>query len=159
MKPALRSQTNQDRPLRSRVAMLLGATDEGGCSLVLSLARLGADIVLVYHRRHGPEAGAIRQRVQALGRRCLLIPAGGDGVAIARWATRQTVRALGQLDIFIDYGPVFSDKAAPVSNRVPNRGANWPRADAPLNLVFLAPALNAMVVPGPSGDAVPASDW
>jgi 3-oxoacyl-[acyl-carrier protein] reductase len=93
--------------LEHQVGLVTGGTRGIGAATALALAEEGADVAIV-GRRLDAEAKEIQRRVEALGRRCLLI--GGD-VGIAGEAARcveQTIRELGAVDVLVHAagGPV-----------------------------------------------------
>jgi NAD(P)-dependent dehydrogenase (short-subunit alcohol dehydrogenase family) len=86
--------------LRAQVALVTGGTKGIGAATAIALAGEGADVAIV-GRRLDAEANETKQRVEALGRRCLAIVA---DVAVAGEATRcveQTARDLGSVDVLV----------------------------------------------------------
>src|SRR5271166_4570332 len=84
----------ENRPLASSVGLVTGGTKGIGAATAIALAGEGADIEIVA-RRLDVEAKETRRRIEALGRRCLLILA---DIALSREATRcveETARELG----------------------------------------------------------------
>jgi 3-oxoacyl-[acyl-carrier protein] reductase len=84
-----------------------GGTKGIGAATAIALAREGADVAIV-GRRLDAEANETRRRIEALGRRCLLILA---DVGVAREATRcveETASELGPVHVLVHAagGPV-----------------------------------------------------
>lgn len=87
--------------LANKVAMLFNGSNEDGRSLAVSLASHGADIAIVYPEDHVKHARETKRLVEAIGRRCLIVPL-REGKSLSRELIRQTTSTLGRLDIFID---------------------------------------------------------
>ena len=88
--------------LRQQIGLVTGGTKGIGAATAISLATEGADIAIV-GRRLDAEAEETRRRIEALGRRCLLIRA---DVAVSGEATRcveETIRGLGSVDVPVSY--------------------------------------------------------
>jgi NAD(P)-dependent dehydrogenase (short-subunit alcohol dehydrogenase family) len=93
--------------LEHRIGLVTGGTKGIGGATAIALAEQGADLAIV-GRHADAEAEETRRRIEALGRRCLLILA---DVAVAREATRcveETARELGPVDVLVHAagGPV-----------------------------------------------------
>lgn len=93
--------------LQQQVGLVTGGTKGIGAATAIALAAEGADIAIV-GRRPDVEAKETQRRVEALGRRCLLIPA---DMAVAGEATRcveETAGKLGPVDVLVHAagGPV-----------------------------------------------------
>src|SRR5690242_2288768 len=86
--------------LREQVGLVTGGTKGIGAATAIALAAEGADVAIV-GRRLDAEANETKQRVEALGRRCLAIAA---DVAVAGEAARcveQTAKELGSVDVLV----------------------------------------------------------
>jgi NAD(P)-dependent dehydrogenase (short-subunit alcohol dehydrogenase family) len=95
------------RILPASVALVTGGTKGIGAATAITLASNGADVAIV-GRRQDAEAKETRRRIEALGRRCLLILA---DVAVGREARRcveETTKELGSIDVLVHSagGPV-----------------------------------------------------
>jgi NAD(P)-dependent dehydrogenase (short-subunit alcohol dehydrogenase family) len=100
--------------LTGRVALITGSTGRGiGRSIALTLASLGADIALNYESRPA-RAYAVRDAIQAMGRRVVLTQADVSIEAGARSLYEAAADALGKVDIL-----------------VVNAGGPWQPADTP----------------------------
>lgn len=93
--------------LHGQIALITGGTKGIGAATAIALAAQGANIAIV-GRRLDDEAKATRGRVEALGRRCLIISA---DVSIASEAVRcveEAARELGPLAVLVHAagGPV-----------------------------------------------------
>lgn len=110
-KANLQSQTQiaSEGSLKGKVALLFDGTHAGGRSLALSLAKQGVDIALVFRQAHVSHAQEIKRLVEAKGQRCLIIPAQTDKEIFSQEKVQQTLKALGRLDIFIDYSSPLED--------------------------------------------------
>ncbi|MCO1655518.1 SDR family oxidoreductase [Pseudonocardia humida] len=86
--------------VRDRVAIVTGAGRGIGAATALALAEAGADVVL--SARTASELAQVAARVEALGRRAVVVPADlRDLDAVAALATTATTR-LGRLDIVVN---------------------------------------------------------
>ncbi len=93
--------------LRGQIGLVTGGTRGIGAATAMALAEEGADVALV-GRQTDAEASETRRRIEALGRRCVLVRA---DVAVPGEATRcveETTRRLGGLDVLVHSagGPV-----------------------------------------------------
>lgn len=106
--PLEAAEEAQDKvDLSGKVALIVGGATENGYSLAVAFADRGVDVVLVYFNSAHEMAVAIKEQVEALGQRCLLIAGeavGGDvDKAFAREVIAQIISTFGRLDIFINY--------------------------------------------------------
>ena len=93
--------------LAASVGLVTGGTRGIGAATAIALAAEGADVAIV-GRRMDADAKETRRRIEALGRRCLLIRADvGVGLEAAR-CVQETARALGPVDVLVHSagGPV-----------------------------------------------------
>ena len=93
--------------LQDRVALVTGGTKGIGAAAALSLAREGAHVALV-GRNHDDEAKAVKQQIEALGRRCEMIVADCGKPDDAARCVRETAAKLGPVDVLVHSagGPV-----------------------------------------------------
>lgn len=87
--------------LRERVALITGGDSGIGRAVAVLFAREGADIAIVYLAEH-EDAVETQRRVQAEGRRCLLIAGDVKDGAFCRQAVQRTVDELGHLDVLVN---------------------------------------------------------
>jgi NAD(P)-dependent dehydrogenase (short-subunit alcohol dehydrogenase family) len=113
MKETISHEASKNRRLENikflfgAVGLVTGGTKGIGAATAIALAEGGADVAIV-GRRLDAEAKETQRRVEALGRRCLLLRA---DVGVAREATRcveETARKLGPVDVLVHSagGPV-----------------------------------------------------
>jgi len=87
--------------LEGKIAFITGGDSGIGRAVALAYAAEGADISIVYLNEHG-DAEETQRRVEAKGRRCLLIPGDVGYEPFCREAVERTVRELGRLDIVVN---------------------------------------------------------
>lgn len=86
--------------LNSKVSLITGGTRGIGAATAIQLARLGSDVAINGRHLDG-EANAVKAKIDALGRRCVLVA--GD-MAIPDQVTqcvRETVTQLGRVDVLV----------------------------------------------------------
>ena len=93
--------------LNGAKCLITGGTRGIGAATAVALAERGADVALAA-RRIDERANAVKQQVEALGRRCELIRADLGRPEDARRSVEQTVAALGGVDVLVHSagGPV-----------------------------------------------------
>ena len=91
------------KPLEKKVVLLFQDSRTHGWSLAESLARLGADVAVVYQHADGEKAKDTKCRIEADNQKCLTIPVRVLNEASSIEAVRQTIEILGRLDLFIDF--------------------------------------------------------
>jgi NAD(P)-dependent dehydrogenase (short-subunit alcohol dehydrogenase family) len=87
--------------LQDKVAIITGGDSGIGRSVALFFAREGADCAIVYLEEHD-DAQETRRRVEAEGRRCLLLAGDVGDEAFCQKAVQQTIAAWGRLDILVN---------------------------------------------------------
>lgn len=87
--------------LTGKVALITGGGTGVGRATVMLLAREGADVVINYSRSE-KEAKSTAKKVQALGRKALVIRASVADDAAVRTMVSHTVKKLGGLDILVN---------------------------------------------------------
>ncbi len=103
----LRPQPQADPPasmqprLGGRVGLITGGDSGIGRAVALAFAEEGADVAIVYRNEHA-DAAKTRRDVEARGRRCVAMAGDVGNEAFCRRAVRETVRALGRLDILVN---------------------------------------------------------
>lgn len=104
MKPRPVAEDRDDRgsgKLENKVAFITGGDSGIGRAVALAYAAEGADVSIVYLNEHD-DAEETRRRVEAKGRRCLLIPGDVGYEPFCREAVERTVRELGRLDVVVN---------------------------------------------------------
>ncbi|HEU5304632.1 MAG TPA: SDR family NAD(P)-dependent oxidoreductase, partial [Gemmatimonadales bacterium] len=121
--------------LRGKTALVTGGNRGIGRSVVLLLARAGADVALTYHTR-AEEAEAVAKEVRSLGQRSYV--AGGDlsDPDVTDRLRSGVKREMGGLDIFVANAGVWPAEAVALADM---DVARWRRTrEANLDSVFLS---------------------
>ncbi len=92
----------------SKVALVTGASRGIGRSIALGLAKDGFDLVLNDIERQRDELQAVAGEVQALGRKCLLVPADVRNKAEVQGMVAATIEKLGQLDVLVNNAGILT---------------------------------------------------
>ena len=104
LRPRPRFEAASYRPagkLRDKAALITGGDSGIGRAVAVMFAREGADVALVYLPEEATDAEETRAAVEALERRCLLLPGNLTSAAFCAEAVRRTVEAFGKLDILV----------------------------------------------------------
>ncbi len=93
--------------LRQQIGLVTGGTRGIGAATAIALAEEGADVAIVGRRLDG-EAKDTQRRIEALGRKCLLLSADVAVPAEAARCVEETAKALGTIDVLVHSagGPV-----------------------------------------------------
>jgi NAD(P)-dependent dehydrogenase (short-subunit alcohol dehydrogenase family) len=91
--------------LQGKVALITGGDSGIGRAVAIAFAKEGADVAVVYLNEH-KDAKETRSLVEEHGQTCLLIPGDVGDEEFCRGAVRQTVDALGRLDIVVNNAAV-----------------------------------------------------
>ena len=102
--------------LHGKVALVTGASSGLGVAFAEALAEAGADIAICARRVERLEE--TRERVEALGRRCLAQPADVTVVEDCRGVVERTMEELGRLDVLVNNAGVGT--AYPASREEPD---------------------------------------
>lgn len=89
------------RKLDRKVALITGGDSGIGRAVAVLFAREGADVAVAYLNEH-KDAQITKERVEAEGSRCLLIPGEISDRSFCERAVRHTVSELGGLDILVN---------------------------------------------------------
>lgn len=97
----------ESKVLSGTVGLVTGGTKGIGAATAIALAEQGADVAIV-GRHPGAESEKTRQRIEALGHRCLLIVADVSVPGDATRCVEETARELGSVDVLVHSagGPV-----------------------------------------------------
>ncbi|MCA1291674.1 SDR family oxidoreductase [Paenibacillus sp. alder61] len=87
--------------LRGKVALITGGDSGIGRAVALAYAKEGADLAIVYLNEHD-DANHTKAEIEREGRKCVLIPGDVGDENFAKQAVKQTVDALGGLDILVN---------------------------------------------------------
>jgi NAD(P)-dependent dehydrogenase (short-subunit alcohol dehydrogenase family) len=104
LRPAPRWQAPRYRPaakLEDKVALITGGDSGIGRAVAFLYAREGADVAIVYLPSEQKDAEVTQRSVEAVGRRCLLLPADLTTVKACNDVVKKTVGAFGRLDILV----------------------------------------------------------
>lgn len=100
--------------LQDRIALVTGAAKGMGHDICLTLARAGADLALA--ARDLPPLEALRDEIEKLGRRALVVPCDvTDEAAVQRMVAR-TVETFGRIDILVNAAGVTGPIETPVQD-------------------------------------------
>jgi NAD(P)-dependent dehydrogenase (short-subunit alcohol dehydrogenase family) len=87
--------------LEGKVALITGGDSGIGKAVAIAFARERADVAVVYLNEH-KDAQDTQKRVEAEGRRCILIPGDIGFESFCRQAVDRTVEELGRLDVLVN---------------------------------------------------------
>jgi len=86
------------RKLENKVALITGGDSGIGRAVAILFAREGADIAVAYLNEHA-DANLTKEKVEAEGRKCILIPGDVSDQKYCDRAVARTVKELGGLDV------------------------------------------------------------
>ncbi|HVS52732.1 MAG TPA: SDR family oxidoreductase [Opitutaceae bacterium] len=87
--------------LDGKVALITGGDSGIGRAVAFLFAREGADIAINYLPEEESDAAEVKRSVEALGRRCLLLPGDLTRANVCAQIVEKTVAELGQLDVLV----------------------------------------------------------
>lgn len=87
--------------LEGKVALITGGDSGIGRAVAFLYAREGADVAIAYLPVEQKDAEEVKRFIEALGRRCLLLPTDLSRPENCKRVVAQTVKELGQLDILV----------------------------------------------------------
>jgi Dehydrogenases with different specificities (related to short-chain alcohol dehydrogenases) len=87
--------------LQGKVALITGGDSGIGRAVAILYAKEGADIVITYLDEH-EDARETKERIEQLGRRCLLIAGDIGDEVFCRQIIKQTIEGLGKLDVLVN---------------------------------------------------------
>jgi NAD(P)-dependent dehydrogenase (short-subunit alcohol dehydrogenase family) len=96
--------------LTGKTALVTGGTMGIGAAIALEIARRGGD-VSICARNLGEEAQNVKQQIEALGRKCLLMQADMAQAAECARVVAETAKHFGRLDVLVHNagGPAFGN--------------------------------------------------
>ena len=83
-----------------KVSLITGGTSGIGAATALELARRGSDIAITGRKIHS-KADAIKEKVEAIGRRCVLLAADMSVPEDLARAVQETAARLGSVDVLV----------------------------------------------------------
>lgn len=113
--PAPRYEAPRYKPankLLGKNALITGGDSGIGRAVAVLYAKEGADVVLSYLPEEQSDAEVTRQAVEALGRRCVLIPGDLTHSAYCELLVARTVAELGGIDILVSNAAHQNRKAS-----------------------------------------------
>lgn len=87
--------------LKGKAALITGGDSGIGRSVAVLYAKEGADVAIVYLSEH-EDAKKTKEAVEAIGKKCILIPGDISGEQFCHEAVQKTVDELGRLDILVN---------------------------------------------------------
>src|SRR3954467_11732743 len=87
--------------LEGRVALITGGDSGIGRAVAFLYAREGADVAINYLPEEESDAIEVKRSIEALGRRCLLLPGDLTRAQTCTQIVQKTVNELGQLDVLV----------------------------------------------------------
>ncbi len=87
--------------LEGKVALITGGDSGIGRAVACLYAREGADVAISFLPQERVDADATKATIEALGRRCLLLPSDLTKPGMCERIVNSTVKELGQLDILV----------------------------------------------------------
>jgi len=89
------------RKLENKIALITGGDSGIGRAVAILFAREGADIAVAYLNEHG-DAKITKEKIEAEGRKCILIAGDVSDQKFCNRAVAKTVAELGGLDVLIN---------------------------------------------------------
>jgi NAD(P)-dependent dehydrogenase (short-subunit alcohol dehydrogenase family) len=89
------------RKLEKKVALITGGDSGIGRAVAILFAREGADVAVAYLNEH-PDAKLTKEKVEAEGRKCILIAGDVSDQKFCNLAVARTVKELGRLDVLVN---------------------------------------------------------
>ena len=89
------------RKLENKIALITGGDSGIGRAVAILFAREGADIAVAYLNEHG-DAKITKEKIEAEGRKCILIAGDVSDQKFCNRAVAKTVAELGGLDVLVN---------------------------------------------------------
>jgi len=90
-----------------KIALVTGSGSGIGASIALTLAKYGADIVVIDKRQN--EAENICAKIKAIGRKCLFFVADTSDFNEADRIVNETIKEFGKIDIIVNNAGINMD--------------------------------------------------
>ncbi len=104
LNPQPRWQATRYRPagkLEDKVALITGGDSGIGRAVAFLYAREGADVAVVHLPQEESDAVLVKQSIEAVGRRCLLLEADLSAEADCKAVVEKTLKHFGKLDVLV----------------------------------------------------------
>ncbi len=89
--------------LKNKVAIITGGDSGIGAATAIAFAKEGADIVIPYYSEYeNADAFRTKNRIEALGRRCLLITGDLGDRRQSKYVVEQTLKYFGKINILVN---------------------------------------------------------
>jgi NAD(P)-dependent dehydrogenase (short-subunit alcohol dehydrogenase family) len=99
--------------LEGKVALITGGDSGIGRAVAFLYAREGADVAINYLPEEQSDAEEVKRSVEALGRRCLLLPGDLTRASVCAQLIEKTIQQLGALDVLVSNAAHQSRKKKP----------------------------------------------
>ncbi len=97
--------------LEGKVALITGGDSGIGRAVAFLYAREGADVAINYLPEEEPDATEVKRSIEALGRKCLLLPGDLTRSNVCAQMVEKTVREFERLDVLVSNAAHQSRKA------------------------------------------------
>jgi 3-oxoacyl-[acyl-carrier protein] reductase len=95
--------------LEGKVALVTGGSRGIGCAISIALAKAGASIAIGF-RTNRDAAEVAKRQIEALGRRCAIIPADVSRPEDASRLAKEVERSLGEVDVLVNNAGVATPR-------------------------------------------------
>lgn len=110
MKPAPKAEKPQPSlKLKNKIAFITGGDSGIGRAVAILFAEEGADVALSYLNEH-EDAEDTKERVEALGRQCLLLSGDIASEAVCKKIVKSAVKKLGRIDILVNNAAIHYER-------------------------------------------------
>jgi NAD(P)-dependent dehydrogenase (short-subunit alcohol dehydrogenase family) len=93
--------------LKDKVALVTGGDSGIGRSVAYLFAREGANVAIVYTAAEQSDADDVKKDIEAVGRKCLLLPGDVKSSKFCDEAVARTVKEFGTLDVLVNNAAVM----------------------------------------------------
>ncbi|MFL0505353.1 SDR family oxidoreductase [Ureibacillus sp. 179-F W5.1 NHS] len=88
--------------LKGKVALITGGDSGIGAAVAIAFAKEGADVAIAYLDEH-EDANRTKNRIEELGRRCLLLPSDLRNKKQCEYIVQKTIETFGKLNILCNH--------------------------------------------------------